>query len=245
MQRGTSEQWIASLILSLTLLSLPCGAHEEPGTRAPSVTTELRKPPPNPGARPYRELFLALIRQRYPHLLTDTMEGTPVVTVLFNLYGDIVRSDLTISSQPPGELAASEASFSRFGLAQRDLQYVGASVVQTSANTVLIEFGGTGSREIDRNLVQQYFPQLASSGLAPKEGIWILLDHNGQVVKTGQEHFEPEHLRELLEKRYPGISTSDMTLTPVTGPDGRPLTDPHGRPVQLTCVWLVSGSPLP
>jgi hypothetical protein len=245
MQWGTSQRWIASVILSLTVLSLHCLAHEEPGTRTANVAAELRKPPPNPGARPYRELFLALIRQRYPNLLTDTMEGIPVVTVLFNVYGDVVRSDLTISSQPPAELAASEASFSRFGLAQRDLQYVGASVVQTPANTVLIEFGGTGSREIDRSLVQQYFPQLASGGLPPKEGIWILFDHNGQVVRTGQEHFEPEHLRDLLERRYPGISTSDMTLTPVTGPDGRPLADPHGRPLQLTSVWLASGSPLP
>jgi hypothetical protein len=186
-----------------------------------------------------------LIQDRYPQLLTQAVEGVPVLTVLFNLYGEIVRSDLTISSRPPSELAASEASFRRFGLPLGDLQYVAAASIQTPANTVLVVFGGLGSRSVDRSLVQRFFPQVLSQGVPLNEALWILFDHDGRVVRTGEEHFALGSLRSILENRYPGIRTSDITATPVVGPDGQPMKDPHGRSLQLTCVWLASDSPLP
>ena len=230
MRTGASRRCVLVIGLSLAL----CGAD-----------AELRKPAPNPEARPYREQLQTLIRERYPQLLTDTASGTPVLTVLFNLYGDIVRSELEVSSRPPGELAASEQSFSHFGALVGDLQYVAAASIETPANTVFVVFGGLGSRQLDRSLVQRYFPQLLSKGAPPNEGIWILFDHDGRVLQTGQEHFAPATLRNVLESRYPGIRTADMTATAVVGADGRPLKDPRGQPVQLTCVWLASDSPLP
>jgi hypothetical protein len=220
--RGFSTFLRASLVFSVGL-ALGCPqslANEEPVTPATSGPTELRKPAPNAGARPYRERFQSLIRERYPQLLTETVHGMPVVTVLFDLYGDIVRSDLTISSQPPGELAASEANFYRLGLPQGELLYVGAASVQTPTNTVLIVFGGKSSRDLDRALVQRFFPQVLAEGAPLKEGIWILFDQEGRVLRSGQEPFEPDRLREVLEQRYPGIQTSDMTTTPVVGRDG-------------------------
>jgi hypothetical protein len=101
------------------------------------------------------------------------------------------------------------------------------------------------ARDLDRALVQRFFPQVLAQRAPLKEGVWILFDHEGRVLRTGQEPLEPEHLREVLEQRYPGIQTSDMTATPVVGPNGRPIKDAHGHPLQLTCVWLASGSPLP
>ena len=82
-------------------------------------------------------------------------------------------------------------------------------------------------------------------GAQLSQGIWILLDHEGRVLRTGQEHFKSGHLRQILEKRYPGIRTSDMTATPVLGRDGQTIRDMLGQPFQLYCVWLVAGSPLP
>ena len=219
-------------------------ATTEVGT-APSASTELRKPAPNPDACPYREQLQALIRDRYPQLAIETTPGIPVLTVLFDLYGEIVRSELEVSTRPPAELAASEESFAHFGMAVGDLQYVAAASFQTPANTVFVIFGGLGSGQLDRSLVRRFFPQVLSGGAPLKQGIWILFDHEGRVLRTGQEQVAPGSLRSVLESRYPGIRTADLTATPVVGQDGQPLKDPRGRPLQLTCVWLAANSPQP
>jgi hypothetical protein len=205
----------------------------------------LRKPPPDRHARPYEKRFRTLIKARYPDLLTKPAKGTPIVTVLFDPHGAILRSELEISSEPSSELAASESSFSRYGAAARDLQYIGAASIHVPANTVLVVFAGVGSMDVDRALVQRFFPQVFQEGSTLSQGIWILFDHDGRVLHTGQEHFKPERLRQTLEKRYPGIRTSDVTETPVIGQDGRPIRDLQGQPLQLSCVWLAVGSPLP
>jgi len=49
----------------------------------------------------------------------------------------------------------------------------------------------------------------------------------------------------VLESRYPGIRTADLTATPVVGQDSQRLKDPRGRPLQLTCLWLAADSPPP
>jgi len=212
---------------------------------APSASTELRKPAPNPGARPYREQLQALIRDRYPQLGIETTPGIPVLTVLFDLYGEIVRSELEFSTRPPAELAASEESFAHFGTAVGDLQYVADPSFQTAANTMFVIFGGLGSRQLDRSLVQRFFPQIVSGGASLNQGIWILFDHQGRVLRTGQEQFAPGSLSSVLESRYPGIRTADLTATPVVGQDSQRLKDPRGRPLQLTCLWLAADSPPP
>ena len=104
----------------------------EVGT-APSASTELRKPAPNPGARLYREQLQALIRDRYPRLAIETTPGIPVLTVLFDLYGEIVRSELEVSTRPPAELAASEESFAHFGPLQLTCVWLAADSPQPSS----------------------------------------------------------------------------------------------------------------
>jgi hypothetical protein len=52
------------------------------------------------------------------------------------------------------------------------------------------------------------------------------LDH-GDVLRTGQERVGIEELRGMLESRFPGIQTSDMTVTPVIGPQGSPVKSLH------------------
>lgn len=245
MERGTDDRWLIWIGITVAIFGGLCRASEGLGAPATSARTELLKPAPTAGVRPYRERFQSLIKDRYPQLLTASVQGMPVVTVLFDLYGDIVRSELEISSRPASELAVSESNFSCFEVTHGELLYVGASTVQTPANTVLVVYGGEGSRELDRALVQRFFPQLLTQGAPLNEGIWILFDQEGRVLKRGEEHFEPDRLREILEKRYPGIKTSDMTTTPVVGADGQPVKDSNGWPLKLTCVWLARGSPLP
>jgi hypothetical protein len=206
---------------------------------------ELRKPPPDPKAQPYRERLEALVKVRYPHLWTEKANGLPVVTVLLDSHGELVHSNLETLPPPASELTASEGQFARFGLTAGDLRYVGEARIELPLNTVFVVFGGMGSSQIDRALVAQYFPKEAVEGAGLNKGIWILFDHQGRVVRSGEEHFEPATLRKLLEARYPGIETSDMTANPVLGRDGHPIKNSSQEPLQLYCVWLADGSPLP
>lgn len=74
--------------------------------------------------------------------------------------------------------------------------------------------------------------------------MWMLLDCGGQIVRTGAEgpHI---HLRRILEARFPGICTSEITVVPWRGLDGEPMRDSRHRIVTVACVWLAEGSPLP
>ncbi len=85
-------------------------------------------------------------------------------------------------------------------------------------------------------------------GTSPNNSIWILFDHGGRLLHTGEEPVEPATFRQLLEARYPGIRISrisDMGVTPVRGSDGRTVENAAHQAVQLYCVWLEAGSPLP
>jgi hypothetical protein len=243
----TRRVWRQTLSANVWLFigGLSCLAHEAALDPVPSALTALRKPAPAPDSRPYEERFQALIKARYPDLFTKASAGLPIITVLFDPQGGILRTDLEVSSKPPSELPADESNFSRFGAVADDLQYLGAASVRLPANTVVIVFAGVGSRDVDQALVQRFFPQVFQKRYPLSDGIWILFDHEGGVQRAGQEHFKAGRLKQILQERYPSIRTSDMTATPVVGRDGRTVRDRLGQPLQLYCVWLVAGSPLP
>ena len=231
MRQGAVRGWILITAISVAICGYPL---KSPGADA---STDLRKPAPDAQARPYQARLEGVIRERYPELFTRTVDGIPIVTALFDSQGNLLRTDLEVSSASASELGVSAASFRRFGVIASDLQYVAEASVQLPANTVVVAFAGIGSRELDRALVRRLFPQVFAQGTSGSEELWILFDHEGRVLRTGEEHFQAEHLRTLLEKRYPGIRTIDMTVTPVS--------NSRGRPLQLSCVWLSSDSPLP
>jgi len=82
-------------------------------------------------------------------------------------------------------------------------------------------------------------------GVAAQMGIWILLDHEGRVLRTGEEVVDSRALKTVLEARYPGIRTAEITTSPVFARDGKPITNSAGEILQLHCVWLAAGSPNP
>ena len=74
--------------------------------------------------------------------------------------------------------------------------------------------------------------------------MWMLLDCGGRILCTGQEgpHI---HLRRILEARFPGICTSELTVVPWRDVYGRPIRDSRRRIVTIACVWLAPGSAFP
>jgi hypothetical protein len=209
-----------------------------------SEAIELRKPAPDVSAQPYRPRLEALIRSRYPNLLSEKLPGTAVVTVLLESDGEIAATRLDVSTEPLKELTASESQFARLGVAVGELRYVGVASIELPLNTVLVEFGARNSRNVDRALVEHFFPRVLSEGLPKGEGIWILFDHSGRVLVSGQD-LMPSDVSVLLESRYPGIRISDVAANTVYGRDGRALKGADHDPLQLHCVWLGEGSPLP
>jgi hypothetical protein len=206
---------------------------------------EVRKAAPDAQVQPYRERLEALIKGRYPRLLAEKITGTAMVTVLFDPDGTLARADLQVFSGAFSVLTASELQFARFGLTAGELRYIGVERIQLPLNTVLVVFGGRDSRDLDRALVERFFPKVLVQGGSPNEAMWILFDHEGRALRTGEEHFDPAKLRKILEARYPGIRTSDMTVTPILARDGRPIRSSSHEAIQLYCVWLVADSPVP
>jgi hypothetical protein len=230
------------------------------GLSAPAVggsSTVLRKPPPSHvGAPP--EKFAALIKERYPALGNPPAAGTPVLIVLFNHDGSIARADTDVFQGLPQDFKASKALFERFGLTPDAVGPVGVQgmefgnqailAVYTERNDQPIAFASKvfpDSRMIDKALAERFFPGAFKHGVSAGEGIWVLFDRDGAVLRTGQESFDPAKLIPILESRYPRIKASESTVTPVVDATLQPVKMPSGGALQLYSVWLDPGSPLP
>jgi hypothetical protein len=136
--------------------------------------------------------------------------------------------------------------------------YVGVQGIELGAKTILVVYTEPGtqhipftsqvfpdSRLIDRALTAHFFPNAFERGVSADEGIWVLFDREGTVLRTGQESFDPRNLTHMLEARYPGIKVSDVTITPVVDANMQPIKSVSGGELQLHSAWLDAGSPLP
>jgi len=186
----------------------------------------------------------ALLAQRYPELLERRVSGTPVVIALFGADGQLMQTAMESRSAPVMAVTASEGEFERFGRLTAPLRYVGLVRLELPSNTVVVMFGGLGSREFDRALVERYSPRALAQGTRAV-AIWILFDHEGRVLLTGEESVDTPSLRSMLEARYPGIRIAETTVTPVVGKGGRAVQNAFGGALQLHCIWLEAGARLP
>jgi hypothetical protein len=69
---------------------------------------------------------------------------------------------------------------------------MGEARVQLPYTTVLVIFGARSSEVLDRELVEQYFPEVQNSGV--KGGVtllWILFDNGGTFGSTVRRCFSP------------------------------------------------------
>ena len=232
-----TRNWLARLAWVLISITLYAPSHAV-------NLAELQKPPPDAIA-PSHERMTALIKERYPQLLLGHLSGTPVLTVLLNADGTIARSDLEISQQSAGTLTVTEFQFAPFGLRPGELQSVGVEREQLPHGAVLIVSGTRSSVELDRALVERYFPKVMTERVPAGEELWILFDHSGNVLKFGEEILPSADLKDTLEQRYRGILISAITVSSVIAPDGRQIEDTAQVPLHLDCVWLTTNSPSP
>jgi hypothetical protein len=206
---------------------------------------ELQKPAPAAEAQPYRARIEQLLVTHYPRLLVERLSGAQTVLFLFNPDGSLAATALEEHATGQEALVASELQFARFGVSAGELRYIGAASLQLPLNKVVVVFAGRDSRQVDRALVEHYFPDALARGAPPGASLWILFDHEGRVLRTGSEHVDPAQLRKLLAQRYAGIALGDLTAAAVYGRDGRPVKNAQQETLQLYSVWLSSGSPVP
>jgi hypothetical protein len=230
------------------------------GLSAPAVggySTVLRKPPPSHAGAP-PEKFAALIKERYPTLANQKVAGTPLLIALFNHDGSIARTEQDVFQGPPQAFKATKALFERFGLTPDAVGPMGVQGLEFANQTILVVYTERNdqqipsssnvfpdSRTIDRALTERFFPGVFDHGTAAGEGIWVLFDRQGAVLRTGQESFDPTKLIPLLESRYPGIKASEMTVTPVVDSNMHPIKILSGGELELYSVWLDVGSSQP
>jgi hypothetical protein len=230
----------------------------------------LRKPPPAPGDQSFElgQRMAAVVADRYPRLLKDKTNGVPLVTVLFRPDGSVDRSSYQLlgNEKEFKSTEESEESYARrLGVPAQEIQYVGLEGVQSpsTGQTILVAFTerklpgradsgepdwsslvkAPDTREIDRLLVERYFADALKAGVAANQRLWVLLDSEGRVLRTGID--ASGDTGQVLKERFPGIETQYETATPVTDQALKPRRDLSGRPLQLLSIWLRKDSPVP
>lgn len=223
------------------------------------AAAEIRKPAPDQGPLPwYIGALESLIHERYPHLLTEKQDQTPVLLVLFRDDRSVEATALTKVAVPASDYQPTSADFAAIGLRPDEVGIIVANGIGSKANTMLAVMTqrksssapGTWSlapdtREIDRRLAQQYFSDTLERGAVAGERIWVLFSHDGRPLQSGRDRFEDGGVRKLLETRFPDIRISGSTATPVTRADGKPVLNPDGSVLELNSVWLAKDSALP
>jgi hypothetical protein len=135
------------------------------------VSAHLKKPEPRalPPVKS-RANFEAFVSARYPPLTRRKVAGTPVFRVWFDPHGCVARAKLDIVSGTPDEIIGSTNLFESVVRRGWQPQYSGMGTVVTPANTIVVLFAGSNSRELDRALVRRYFPRVSRTlvSLRPK-----------------------------------------------------------------------------
>jgi beta-lactamase regulating signal transducer with metallopeptidase domain len=225
----------------------------------PIIASVPLKPAPTPtklgGA------FEQMLDAKFPGLLDEKVAGTPVVVALINDDGTITQAAKFISPEPIERVNAGKEAFALIGLQPDSVPYIGNMgmrspkdpsklllIVYTEQATPGVPFVSKvapDTRAQDRAIFARYFAAASRDGVPAGDSLWVLLDREGNVLRSGQEPTAPSHWNREIESRFPGISTQGLTVTPITDAENKPIKDLGGKNLQLHSVWLAPGSPPP
>lgn len=211
----------------------------------------------------------SLLVRQYPKLLAYDGDEIPLVEVLFTPSGDIERSELRMLASVT-ELNYSNVLFEKSGSKTEELAYVQPRDIQppTPAKRVHFFFGertsptntyayakslGDISGDLtaqDRLVLDRQFPDAARGRVTSDPILWIVLDRDGRVIRSGREpSSEKFHnsigMQERINALFPEIRTNEVRVSSIHGNDGKQVEDANGDPVFLYYFWLDQGSPMP
>jgi beta-lactamase regulating signal transducer with metallopeptidase domain len=247
---------VAGLCLAFAGTCAIAAAQFEPPARID--TAPLKLPPSGSASLRVGQSVERLVRKEYPELLRGEWQGAPVIVVLMN--DDFTIAKWARVDKPDLEAPVGTADFAALGIAEKDVPYAaisGISLPDRKDRMFMALFTERparrgerfisklfpDTREIDRSLFERYFDATARTAIPEGENPWVLLDRNGQVLRSGQEKVDSSSFRESLQARFGGIHANEITVSPVTTGDGAYVKDLGGRDVQLVSVWLAPDSP--
>jgi beta-lactamase regulating signal transducer with metallopeptidase domain len=250
---------VAGVCLALAGTCVFAAAQVAPPARIDDAAIKL-PPPPGPTLRAGQAVE-TLAREKYPELLRGEFDGMPVVVVLLNADFTVAKSTRIPAPTAGGQVSI--ADFQAIGLSEKEVPYVGATwmalpdqpgkgflAAYTEAPSKSGErFVSTllpDTRAVDRAVFEQHFDVRIRGAIPAGQSPWLLLDRSGHVLRTGVEPMNDGRVfLDWLAARYPDIKSQEMTVTPLTDRDGKPIQDLSGNPVNLVSVWLASGSANP
>jgi hypothetical protein len=173
----------------------------------------------------------------------------------------VAKSAQLLSDKKADEIQADESMFEAIGMQREEVPYLGAMgmqsptdadrkllVIFTEKRTPGVRFRSKlapDTRELDRRLFRRNFPEVATQGVPADARPWLLLDRQGNVLRSGVEPSNPKEMNALLESRFAGIRTREITLTALVDERDEPMKDAGGKDLHLFSVWLAPESPLP
>jgi beta-lactamase regulating signal transducer with metallopeptidase domain len=248
---GACVALASSCVLAATQLDAP----------ARIATSPIKLPPgPGPSLRAGQAVE-RLAHEKYPELLRGEFDGSPVLVVLLNADYSVAKSE-RLGGPTAGE-QVSVADFQAIGLAQKDVPYVGATWMAlpdqpgrgflaafteapAKAGERFVSKLFPDTRAIDRQVFEHYFDAATRGAIPAGESPWMLLDRNGHVLRTGVRSMtDADGFPTWLASQYPGVQSQEMTVTPLTDPEGNAIEDLGGNDLNLFSVWLAPGSPAP
>jgi beta-lactamase regulating signal transducer with metallopeptidase domain len=259
MTQGTQRfsRALALMALGLTAICLLAATSLQAPVLA-AADVPLKPTPTGAAALKLGQQFERMLADRFPDALETAAPGSMVV-ILVNADWSIASAALVTAGR--GDIPADERSFGVIGIDKQDVPYVGAMRMQspkdpahwllmlyTERNTPGQRFVShifPDNRAVDRQIFRTYFAQAAKSGVPAGEQVWVLLDREGHVLRSGQEPVESSSWTRSLEARFPGIRTEGITVTPITNEAGEPVLDGAGKELHLISVWLAPGSSPP
>lgn len=217
------------------------------------------KPVPTPMNLGYA--FERHIQKRYTGLFTDDVGGTPIVVALMNDDMSVAKSAQLLTDKKVDEIQADESMFESIGMKRDEVPYLGAMGMQSPADperkllVIYTEKRTPGerfrsklapdTRALDRQLFLRHFPGVAKRGVPAGARPWLLLDRDGHVLRSGVEPLNSKELNALLESRFTGIKTREVTLTALVDERDEPIKDESGKDLHLFSIWLAPDSPPP
>jgi hypothetical protein len=247
----------ATLCLALASTCIVAAATLDRPSVAAGATAVL-KPPPGRESMGFKlgQHFEKHIQEKYPELMGGHFDGMPMIVALMNDDWSVAKSVKTMNPDPKGEINATNELFGLLGIAPADAPYVGAMHMQMAKDKFVVmvytERSRPGERFVskifpdtrkqDRELFEQAFP--GTTVVPAGQNPWVLLDRSGKVLRKGIEPVTPAW-NDTLEKRFAGIDTQEVTVTPITDATGEPMRDTAGKELHLHSLWLAPESAPP
>ncbi len=198
-----------------------------------------------------------VIRATLPELYDETPDGDVLVTAVFDANGTL-KSAKQAPYKNEDSLDGRDNQLKRLAAAGTPLERISTTAVIPGSGsapfkpTVLYAFEKSDDpfvethplssesleeAAVQRALVERYFPQVATESAQPHELLWVLLNEEGEVVRTGRSASNPEALSASIPNLAPGADVFVRRTKSVGELLGRDVLDVQRQPVLVSFLW--------